>query len=110
MKAKAAGAKRLFLLVLVLALCVQGALLGALVSRRSELGQLNTQIRSLSADMTNLGLSVKAMKQTDLIRRRALDLGMRQPEEGQIRAIAIPVQYREIPFEDSQDTVVASAR
>lgn len=96
------------ILLVVAALVFFGGLFGQIAlraqlsSQNKQLASLEKEIQALSANAANLDLSINQRHNLDDIGRKAILLGMEQPDESQLRVVNLP----EIKEDTSAQTVL----
>lgn len=68
----------------------QIALRAQLSSQNKQLASLEKEIQALSANAANLDLSINQRHNLDEIGRKAILLGMEQPDESRLRVVSLP--------------------
>lgn len=68
----------------------QIALRAQLSGQNKQLASLEKEIQALSANAANLDLSINQRHNLDEIGRRAILLGMEQPDESRLRVVSLP--------------------
>ena len=68
----------------------QIALRAQLSGQNKQLASLEKEIQALSANAANLDLSINQRHNLDEIGRKAILLGMEQPDESRLRAVSLP--------------------
>lgn len=64
----------------------------ARISRQSkEIAAVQNEIKSLTANVENLDLNINQRHNLEEIGRKAVELGMGQPDETQLRIVSLPV-------------------
>lgn len=79
-----------FALVLLAGVVLQIAMMARLSGQGKQTAQLNREIKALAASADNLNLSISQYHDLDRITARALQLGMEQPDETQLRVVNLP--------------------
>ena len=68
----------------------QIALRAQLSGQNKQLASLEKEIQALSANAANLDLSINQRHNLDEIGRKAILLGMEQPDESRLRVVSLP--------------------
>lgn len=68
----------------------QIALRAQLSGQNKQLASLKKEIQALSANAANLDLSINQRHNLDEIGRKAILLGMEQPDESRLRVVSLP--------------------
>ena len=68
----------------------QIALRAQLSGQNKQLASLEKEIQALSANAANLDLSINQRNNLDEIGRKAILLGMEQPDESRLRVVSLP--------------------
>lgn len=68
----------------------QIALRAQLSGQNKQLASLEKEIQALSANAANLDLSINQRHNLDEIGRKAILLGMKQPDESRLRVVSLP--------------------
>ena len=68
----------------------QIALRAQLSGQNKQLASLEKEIQALSANAANLDLSINQRHKLDEIGRKAILLGMEQPDESRLRVVSLP--------------------
>ena len=68
----------------------QIALRAQLSGQTTQLASLEKEIQALSANAANLDLSINQRHNLDEIGRKAILLGMEQPDESRLRVVSLP--------------------
>ena len=68
----------------------QIALRAQLSGQHKQLASLEKEIQALSANAANLDLSINQRHNLDEIGRKAILLGMEQPDESRLRVVSLP--------------------
>lgn len=80
----------------------QIALRAQLSGQNKQLASLEKEIQALSANAANLDLSINQRHNLDEIGRKAILLGMEQPDESRLRVVSLP----QVNGETSAQTVL----
>ena len=77
-------------LVLVCGLFAQITVRAQVSKQAKQIAAVQAEIRAMSADADNLTLCINQYHNIDEIGKRALAMGMTQPQEGQVRELSLP--------------------
>lgn len=77
-------------LVLFCGLFAQISVRAQVSGQAKKIAAVQAQIRALTADADNLTLCINQHHDLTAIGARALEMGMTQPQEGQVRRVALP--------------------
>ena len=81
--------------VLLGGLVMQICMMAAISSTAKETAGVRNEIKQLSADIDNCNVQLAAVKQLTNIEEQAIAMGMRWPDDDQIRVISIPSEYKD---------------
>lgn len=77
-------------LVLFAGLFTQIAMRAQIARQSKEIAAMQSEIKALSANAENLGLTINQRHNLEVIDRKAKELGMTQPSEDQVRVLNLP--------------------
>ena len=77
-------------LVLVCGLFAQITVRAQVTGQAKEIAAVQAQINAMNADADNLTLCINQHHNLEVIRSRALAMGMTQPQDGQVRRVSLP--------------------
>lgn len=76
--------------VVLLGVLAQITMLSRISGRQKQQAQVEREIRTLTAQVENMNLSMNSFHNLNRIAARAEQLGMGQPSEAQIRVVSLP--------------------
>ena len=80
-------------LVLFLGLFAQVGVRAQLSSQAKQIAAVEAEIKALGAEAGNLDMNINQHHNLEEISKRAIALGMEEPDQSQLRAINLPVYY-----------------